>query len=347
MSERAKVLGHGPVTLRTLANDLAVSVSTVSRVLRAQSTEEAERWASPETVERIRRSAIERGYRANPIAASLRTSRSGLVGVLVPRLQDFVLATIYEGIEDAATAAGLSTFVTNSFDDPASQAAKSEMMLQRRVDGLIFGDAHLDHSFLDEFAERGVPFVLVSRYAGDHIAITCDDAVGGRLVGEHLLQGGRTRPVVLAGLPFASTAQDRSRGLVEAYANAGHRIDPSHIVYSGFDAAGGRAGMEQVLDSGYLPDAVFATNDFAAIGALGALRDHGLRVPDDVAIVGYNDTPLAAEIAIPLTTVQSPMHELGRTALNTLKRMMNGEEVSSVQLAPTLIARASSRPSPL
>ncbi len=128
-----------PVTLRMIADKAGVSVSTVSRVLSAEGTD-AHRWAAAGTVELIRELARKRDYRRNPQAVGLRTNRSGLVGVLVPRLQDFVLATIYEGIEEAATENGLSTFVTNSLDVPANQIARTEMMLQRRVDGMIFGD---------------------------------------------------------------------------------------------------------------------------------------------------------------------------------------------------------------
>ena len=168
-----------------MAEELGLNVSTVSRVLNSPGSD-AGPWASPETADRIRELARRLSYAPNPQAASLRTARSNFVGVIVPRLQDFVLATIYEGIEEAATERGLSAFVTNSLDVPENQRARAGMMLKRRVDGLIFGDAHLDDPFLDELTERGVSFVLVSRHASTHIAVTCDDYVGGRLVAEHL-----------------------------------------------------------------------------------------------------------------------------------------------------------------
>ncbi len=326
------------VTLRMLAEHLGVSTSTVSRVLNSPG-DTALRWGSAATIERIRTHADEMGYTPNPQASSLRTARSGLVGVLVPRLQDFVLATIYEGIEEAALEHGLSTFVTNSLDDRAAQRQRSRMLIDRRVDGLIFGDAHLDHAVVDEVAARGVPLVLVSRRAGDHVSATCDDVLGGRLAGEHLVRTGRTRPAVLAGQPFASTAVDRTRGLCDAFAAAGLEVPADRIVHGPFDAAGGRAAAEQLLASGPVPDAIFATNDFAAIGALGVLRDHGLQVPDDVALVGYNDTPLASEILVPLTTVRSPMHEMGRRGVELLIEVMADRSPASVRLEPELIVR--------
>lgn len=329
-----------PVTLRTIAAAAGVSVSTVSRVLNAKG-DEARRWASSDTVAHIRDLARTHDYRRNPQAVGLRTNRSGLIGVLVPRLQDFVLATIYEGVEEAAAENGLSTFVTNSLDVHANQAARTEMMLERRVDGMIFGDARLDSGFLDDLAARGVPFTLVSRRAGSHVSVTCDDILGGRLVGDHLVGAGRLRLGVLAGQPYASTARERTAGAVSAFADAGLDVPADRVVWGPFDAAGGRRAAEQLLARAPYPDAIFATNDFAAIGALGALRDKGLRVPDDVALVGYNDTPLAAEILTPLTTVRSPMHRIGRRGLELLVQLLGGESPTSERLAPELVIRRS------
>lgn len=329
-----------PFTQRMIASDVGVSVTTVSRVLNPTEPH-PERWASAETVAAILRSAERNGYRPNPHATSLRTARSNVVGVLVPRLQDFVLATIYEGIDEAATEAGVSTFVTNSLDKPDLQRVRTQQMLDRRVDGLIFGDAHLDDDFLDDLAAQEVSFVLTSRRHGDHVSVTCDDPAGGRLVAEHLLATDRREVAILAGLPFASTARERSQGLIDRFAEAGLEIPEHRIVFNGFDAAAGREAADQILARRPYPDAIFATNDFAAIGAMGALRDKGLQIPDDVALVGYNDTPLAASLPIPLTTIRSPMHEMGRQALQTLLRKLGGAEVESRRLTPELIIRAS------
>jgi LacI family transcriptional regulator len=332
--------GRRPITQRGIADLAGVSITTVSRVLGAPG-EEALRWASSDKVAEIRQIAEEHGYRRNPHAASLRTARSNQIGVIVPRLQDYVLATIYEGIDEAAGERGISTFVTNSLDDVAQQRIRTQQMLDRRVDGIIFGDAHLDDPFLDELAEQGVPFVVTSRRRPPHVGVTCDDYLGGRLVGEHLLQIGRTDVLILAGLAFASTARDRTQGLIDSFHDAGVDVPPERIVYRGFDAAAGQEATMAALDAGIRPDAVFATNDFAAIGSLGALITRGMSVPDDVALVGYNDTPLAASVGIPLTTVRSPMHEMGRRALEALLRVVAGETPESSLLTPELLVRAS------
>ena len=329
------------VTLRMIADEVGVDVSTVSRVINSPASE-ASRWASPSVVERIKDVAISNGYKRNPHAASLRTNRSEFVGVVVPRLQDFVLATVFEGIEESASKHDYSAFVANSLDLPDLHRKRAESLLDRRVDGLIIGDAHYREPYLDELDRRGVPFVLVNRHAGTrYLSATTDDVLGGELAAEHLLSLGRERPCIVGGQVFASTFRDRSKGFRSVYREAGIDIPDTHIVDGPFDAAGGRTAMETLLDRGIRPDSIFAPNDFAAIAAMGVLRERGFDVPDDVAVVGYNDTPLAAELTMPLTTVSSPMHEMGAQGFELLWRRLEGQDPASVRLVPRLAVRAS------
>ncbi len=331
----------GRATLRTVASLAGVHVSTASRVLNG-STASGTRSAGAETAERIRRVAKRVGYIPNPHAASLRTQRSQLIGVLVPRLVDIVLATIYEGVEEASASYGFSTFVANTGDDPVVQRRRTEMVLARRVDAMIFGDAYVDGKFLREIDRRGVPFVLVSRRSRDYPSVTCDDYAGGRMAAEHLLSLGHRTVAVIAGEPYASTGIDRTAGFVDRFSEARVSVPRSRIVHSRFDTSGGRAAMQELLTRRRRPTAVFAVNDFAAIGAMGVLRDARLRVGVDVAVVGYNDVPIAAELPIGLTTIRSPMHEMGERAVHLLMRRLAGEPVTSERLTPALVARASS-----
>ncbi len=325
-----------------IADELGLHVTTVSRVLNG-SAAAAGSAASAGNAARIREVARRLGYRPNPHATSLRTRRSGLIGVLVPRLSDYVLATIYEGIEEAAYRHGLATFVTNSHDDPARQRARTDMMRNRWVDGMIFGDAHFDGAFVAELAGQDLPFVLVSRHTGDYPSVTCDDYTGGRLVATHLAGLGHTDVAVIAGEPYASTGIDRTRGFVDGMAEHGVTVPAAQVLCSHFDAEGGHTAAERILASG-TPSAIFAVNDFAAIGVLGALRDRNLRPGRDVAVVGYNDTPLAANLPIPLTTVRSPMFRMGQCAIEMLVDVLADKPVRPVRLAPELVVRATSAP---
>ncbi len=327
-------------TLQTVASAVGVDVSTVSRVLNS-AADERERWASAETVARILGTAAELGYRRNPHGASLRTARSLQVGVIVPRLQDFVLATIFEGIDEAASEHGYAAFVTNSLDDPVQREARVAQLLDRRVDGIILCDARRDDPLLRKLAAQRVPFVLASRTSDAYPGAFADDAHGGRLAAEHLATSGYTDVAVIAGPDYASTANLRVEGFRAGLEAHGLSLPDHRLVRTGFDAAAGRAGVDLLLAQGPAPDAIFATNDFAAIGAIGGLREHGLRVPEDVGIVGYNDTPLAASLPVPMTTIRSPMLDVGRTAFGLLESVIAGGHPTSVALTPTLVIRES------
>ncbi|MET3919315.1 substrate-binding domain-containing protein [Arthrobacter sp. UYEF20] len=334
--------GGRTVTLKDLANELGIHPSTVSRILHSGS-DVARGAASVATAQRVRDLARKRGYSPDPQATGLRTRRSNLLGVIVPRLSDLVLATMYEGIEEAAAELGYSTFVMNSRDDPDEQRRKTETMLARRVDGLIIGDAHLDSGLLRELSARRVPFVLMNRRVPGYPSATCDDVLGGRLVADHLWGNGHRNVAVIAGEPYASTAVDRTAGFVDRWLALGGSISQNAVVWSRFDTAGGREAAETILtDCNPRPTALFAVNDFAAIGAMGSLRSHGLTVGHDVAVVGFNDTSLASELPIPLSSVRSPMLDIGRTAVQLLKQVLDGERVESMMLKPILCVRESS-----
>lgn len=324
-----------PITLKALAQELGLNASTVSRVLKNPEGT----WASPETTARILALAEQRGYRPNPHAASLRTAQSNMVGVIVPRLQDFVLATIYEGVDAAASELGYLTMVSNSLDDEESRRTKTERLLEQRVDGLIFGDARFDQRGLfEELAARDFPHVLVSRRLPGHLSVTCDDRTGGRLVAEHLISRGFRTFGVIAGKEGTSTSLDRTAGFTETLRANCVADSAIAVLHGGFDTAAGRLAAEEMLRRP-LPEAVFATNDFAAIGALGVFQESGLRVPDDLVLCGYNDTPLASGVS--LTSVRSPMHEMGRRGFQLLAERLGGGRPESELLQPELVVRAS------
>jgi LacI family transcriptional regulator len=333
--------GQQRATLQMIADAMGVHVSTVSRVLN-KPKDAARTAASGATAERIRERATELGYRLNPQAASLRTLHTNLIGVLVPRLTDVVLAMVYEGIEAAAATYGLTAFVANTQD--VSQREHVQMMLDRRVDGLILGDANSgEPEALASIAQK-VPTVLVNRSVGDYPSVTCDNYLGGRLAAEHLLELGHTRVGVIAGLPHASTGIDRPAGFVDRYREAGIEVPPSHILYTGLDSTGGHIAADRLLKAEPRITGLFAVNDFAAIGAMGAVRDRGLRLGQDIALIGFNNIPLAGELWVPLTSIDSSAHEMGRMAMDMLSQILDGHTVTHKRTQPQLVIRASSAP---
>jgi len=149
---------------------------------------------------------------------------------------------------------------------------------------------------------------------------------------------------VIAGEPYASTGIDRTAGFRAAFADAGLPVTDDRVLHSGFDVVAGREAGARLLSAPQRPTAIFAVNDFAAIGVLGAVREAGLRVGEDVAAVGFNDVPVVAELPVPMTTIRSPMHRMGRQGFELLNARLGGAQIESQRLAPTLVVRESSGP---
>nr|WP_328813526.1 LacI family DNA-binding transcriptional regulator [Rhodococcus sp. NBC_00297] len=333
---------QGTVTLRTVAQAAGVHVSTVSRALRRVA---ADRNGATAGDLRLFELAQNLGYVPNPNAASLTTKKSTAFGVLVPRLTDIVLSAMYDAIEDTANRAGYETFVANTHDDPIQQRRRIDLLLGRNVDGLIVGDARLDNDNLDQLARRQVEFVLVSRSYPGVLSATCDDFRGGWLAGEHLARLGHTQVAVVSGPTWTSTGLDRQRGFVAALSDSGIDIPPEYIRAEGFDSAAGTRGAEALLSLRRPPTAIFATNDFSAIGVLGVLRQRALEPGRDVAVIGYNDISISSDLTVPLSTIRTPHHEIGVRAAEMLLAITHGLPVSSVALQPTLMVRESTAPS--
>lgn len=331
----------GSVTLKTVAAAAGVHVSTVSRALRRVALDPA--GASAGDL-RLFELARDMDYVPNPNAASLTTKKSTAFGVLVPRLTDVVLSAMYDAIEETANRAGYETFVANTHDDPIQQRRRIDLLLGRNVDGLIFGDARLDSENLENLQRRGIKFVLISRRYPGMTSVTCDDHRGGYLAGEHLAGLGHTRVGIVSGPGWASTGIDRLEGCRAALRDAGIDVPDEYVREEGFDPDAGRRGASALLSLPTPPTAIFATNDFSAIGVLGVLRESGLQPGRDVAVVGYNDISICSELTVPLTTIHSPHREIGTRAAEMLLAVTHGLPVSSMALTPTLVVRDSTVP---
>lgn len=326
------------VTMRDVAREAGVHLSTVSRVLSQSPLTSS---LTPTAV-KIRKIAKELGYETDPLAAGLRSGRTRTIGVVMTRLSDVVVATVYEAIEHAFSRSGFQTLLVGASDEPDDQRRKADLLLARRVDGLLLGASRLHDAFLDRLREQNIPYLLVLRRSGDHPAVTLDDELGGYQVGRDLIAHGHRRVGVVAGPSSVSTGFDRLQGFLRAFTEAGIPVKPSHIVETGFHVEAGREAAQVFLRHEDPPTGIFAMTDYSALGVIGAYRERGLEVGRDFALVGYHDMSISANLSIPLTSVQSPLHELGAQAATLLLERMAGEDVTSVRLAPTLKVRESS-----
>lgn len=328
------------VTLATLAKHAQVHVSTASRALGPDPS-----GISPETANRIRELALALGYTKDIGAAGLRTGTSHLLGVLVPRLTDTVLADVYGSIDEAASRAGYDTVVANTLDDPDQRRSRLDAMLSRRIDGVIIADSHLGDTTAYDLRAKGIPYVLVMRKLAGHPSVGIDDELGGRLAAEHLLELGHRRVAVIAGDPTVSTGIERTRGFVSACADAGFPVAPELVVTSvGFDVEAGLTAGTGLMALRDPPTAIFTVHDLLAFGAMGAIRNAGKQLGTDVGLIGYNDMDLAATLPTPLTSVRSDLHEMGRLSIGMLLYQLAGGVPESVLLPPRLVIRQTTVP---
>lgn len=328
-------LAAGPArpTLRTLAERTGLHVSTVSRALRRDP------GADP-TAGLVHAAAGELGYRRDPVAASLRTRRSGAIGMVAHALTDVVQAVVHEAIDAVAVGCGYDVLVASTRDDPEAQRRRVELLLSRRVDGLIIADAHEDGAYADWVGSLGIPYVLVMRRAGDHPAIVCDDREGGRQVGRHLVAQGHREIALLAGPSYSATSNDRAAGFREALADAGLDLPDELVEPGGLHPGTGREGMARLLARRPGLTAVFCASDLSAFGATTALRAAGLVPGLDVATVGFNDVMSAA--ALDLSSVRSAHADLGELAARTLIGAIDGVPATSTTFPAELVVRGSS-----
>lgn len=329
--------GNRAPTLKEIAERAGVHVSTASRVLRQP--EPADGWS--ESARRVREVADELGYQPNLWAASLRTRKTTTLGVVMTRLTDGVVATTYQGIEEAATDAGYSVLLSSPPDDPEAQRRAVELLVGRQVDGLMLSGLHAPAGpFIESLRTGGVPLLTVTRHADAGLPfVGGDDRTGGHLAARHLLDRGYTDVAVVAGPAHATTATDRVAGFRDALASASAELPADRIAVSSFGVDGGIEAGRALLDRTDRPRAIFAVSDTIAIGVMGVARDLGLRIPDDLALIGYNDIPVVAQLPVPLTTVRSPAQQIGETATRRLLDLIDGREAETIRLPVELVAR--------
>ena len=324
------------VRLRDVAAAAGVDASVVSRVLSG----DARLSIRPETRQRVLDAASRLNYRPNTAARTLKTARTMAIGLTVPDLANQNYATIAVGAEERAAAAGYVLLVASGSSSERMHA------LHGRIDGLLVGMATTETPRLGQFG-AGMPALLVNRREPCGIpSVTVDDEAGGALATGHLLSLGHRVIGHVAGPQNADTARRRLRGYLRALEHADVERRPEHVCETSFDEAGGHVAATRLLGLRPRPTALFVANIRAAMGVMAAARRLGLRIPEDVSVVGFHDAPFAGFLDPPLTTVRMPLREMGGQAVDSLLALLAGEHVvdSMVATAPELIVRGSTAP---
>lgn len=325
-------------TITDVARRAGVSKSLVSLVMRNEPHVSARRR------EAVRQAVTALGYRPNAMARGLKQQRTGLLGVMVSDLHNPFFADVVEGVQDQASRSGYRVLIDTASPLAAQQDDAIETLLELRVDGLILAGL-LAESRVIIAAGRELPVVLVGRTARSASldSVTNDDWAGAVAVVRHCASLGHRRIAHIDGGQVAG-ADARRQGYEDAMRAL--RLRKHMVVISGsYSEEGGHSGALVLLEQRPRPTAIFAANDMAAIGALNAIEERGLRVPDDVSLVGYDNTSLAALRHISLTTVHQPRLEMGQMAVTTLLDRLEGRtRPRRAVLSPSLVVRGTTAP---
>jgi DNA-binding LacI/PurR family transcriptional regulator len=332
------------VSIKDIARAAGVSHSTVSRALNDSSLVKAE------TKVHIQRLAREMGYFPDAIARSLVTQRTHTVGVVATTITDPFVAEVVQGIEDEAQENGYSVILTSSASEPEREMAAVEMLRAKRVDSVIVTSSRIGALYLEHLESIGVPVVLVNNHneqSGRYtFSVSVDNRQGGHLATVHLIERGHRRIGYVSGPADHSDDLERLAGYRQALDEAGIPFDPALVVLGNGRLDGGERALLPLTSLVERPTAVFCYNDMTAVGLLSAARRAGLSVPGDLAVVGFDDIPMAAHVYPPLTTVVQPQRDMGRQAMKMALALVAADDsaasFSDVIVKGKLVVRESS-----
>ncbi len=327
-------------TIKDVALHAGVSITTVSHVLNDT------RHVSEQGRERVQTAIRALGYVPSAVARSLKSNTTSTLGMLIPNSSNPYFAEIVRIVEDRCFAAGYTLILCNTDDEPHRQSVYLKVLAERRIDGLIVVSTGDDDSLVTQLRGLRLPIVLVDREIADP---TCDlvetaHMQGGLLAVRHLLSLGHRRIACIGGPAGVMPSEQRIEGWRMALAETGAAPSVTTLLWrGGFTSQGGYEAMHAILRTDQPPSAVFACNDLMAIGALRAAHETGVRVPDELSIVGFDDIELSGYTSPPLTTVAQPKDHIGALAVDMLLERVSRrrQEPRKVVLQPELRVRAS------
>lgn len=327
------------ITIRDVAAAAGVSVATVSKVINGRY------GVSAATLARVQAVIDEMGYEASLVAQSLRNHRTNVIGLLVADLEPFS-TELLKGAADAIRDTGFELVVYSAGGRTSDHVGWERRYLSRLSGTLVDGAVLVTPTVVD--VRHGAPIVAVDPHTGpaDLPTIDSDNLHGARLASEYLIELGHRRIAMLTGRPDLQSAQLRERGYRQAHAEAGIPVDESLVRVGAYDPQVAAQAARLLLTAPDRPTAIFAANDLSAIAAIDVARELGLRVPEDLSVVGFDNIPDSALSVPSLTTVDQPIREMGRCAVDMLINLIRDKPIESthVTLATRLVVRQSTRP---
>ncbi|BER92329.1 LacI family DNA-binding transcriptional regulator [Atrimonas thermophila] len=330
-------------SIKDVAKLAGVSIATVSRVINNSGK------VSPERRSRVIEAIEKLNYQPNLLARGLRQQKTRLVGCLVPDVENLVFARLAKYLEEFLSAHGYSVILCNTNNDKNKEKNYLSVLIQRKVDGIIFSRVSDESILFMSSYFKQVPYVVLDRTLEIEFAPTVklDNFLGGFLAAQHLVEMGHRHLACITGPLKIRLCRERLEGFREGLKVAGIDLHSEYIFESDFKINGGKeAALKMLATGGGLPTAVFAHNDMMAFGAMQAFRDKGLDIPKDISVVGFDNIPICEVVSPPLTTVAQPFEEMARLGVELLDSLIKGEEVTQkiMLVKPYLVIRASTAP---
>lgn len=330
-----------PASLIDVARRAKVNISTVSRTINQTGK------IGSETQARVLKAMRELGYKPNRVARRLRTreSSSHLLGLIIPNIQNTFFADLARGVEDVAYKSNYAVLLCNYDEDEAKERFYLDVMQAESVDGIILPPIHEDDPAVLQVVRNGIPVVCVDRSlsSGNLDKVEVDNHTGALKAVEHIIAQGHKRIGLIGGPADSSTGRERLRGYKDAHAQGGIPVKAELVRFGDFKQESGQTLAHELLSLADPPTALFACNGLMTAGALEAISARGLRIPKQIAIVGFDELPLSSVFNPPLTVVRQPAYEVGKYAAELLlKRIEDGKRpATSLKLMPELIVRKS------
>ncbi len=334
------------ITIKDIAKELGISPSTVSRALKDHFE------ISEETKKAVRRVAEELNYQPNSLALSLRYSKSNTIGIVVPEIVHFFFSTVISGIEDIAQSRGYNVIITQSNESVEREMMNIQTLFNNRVDGILvsLSKESFDYSHFEAMMQKGLPIVFFDRVPEtlENSNVTVDDFLGGYQATEHLIQKGYRKIGHLAGPENLEITSERLNGFRKAHQDAGLEVDEGLIVFNHASNEGDAYSATTDILKSKDVDALFASNDLAAMGAIKAAQENGRKIPDDFGVVGFSNWQFTSLTNPTISTIEQPGFEMGQHAAELLLKQIESEEgveTERIKLPTALLARDSSRKS--
>lgn len=330
-------------TIIDIAKELNTTPATVSRALSNHP------GISEKTKQSVQFTASKLNYKRNRIASSLRSGKTHVIGVIIPSAEINFFGSVVHGIESVANSNGYNVLLFQSNESREYEEKGLETFLTARVDGILVSLAKdtIDYSHFIEIRKRGIPLVFFDRTTDDlgFDSVVIDDFNGAYNATEHLIQQGYTRIAHISGPKHLKNFNDRIRGYMEALQAYKVKVDPALIYPGNISIESGKTGTEYFLSLSNPPDAIFAAEDFTALGAISKLKERHIRIPDEIGIIGFANELFGEHITPSLSTVDQQTIRMGKSALNLLVDIMEKKEKhinQKIVLDPLLIVRQSS-----